>query len=65
MTAVTIADRGRGYVTAPAVTFTGGGGTGAAATARLTRGGNSPQENLFWARQTLYGKQLVVQIVDE
>ena len=47
------------------MTFTGGGGTGAAAEARLTRGGNSRYENLFWALRTLYGKELLVQIVDQ
>ena len=49
-------------MTAPAVTFTG---TGAAATARLERRGNDQPRNLYYARQTLYGKQLLVQIVDE
>ena len=64
---VRITDRGRGYTSAPTVTFTGGGGggSGAAATAELGRVGNSQQDNLYWARQTLYGKQLLVRIVDE
>ena len=30
-----------------------------------TRRGNSQVENLYWARQTLYGKQLLVQIFGE
>ena len=62
---VTVTTAGTGYTSAPTISFTGGGGAGAAATARLTRGGNSRYENLFWALQTLYGKELLVQIVDQ
>ena len=47
------------------MTFTGGGGTGAAGTARLKQRGNTQADNLYWARQTLYGKQLLVQVVEE
>ena len=61
---VRITERGRGYTSAPTVTFTGDG-SGAAATAELGSVGNSQQDNLYWARQTLYGKQLLVRIVDE
>ena len=64
VTSVTITDRGRGYTSAPAVTFTGGGGSGAAAEARL-RSGNTQSENLYWGRQALYGKQLLVEIADD
>lgn len=39
VTAITITNAGAGYETAPAVDFTGGGGTGAAATAVLGTGG--------------------------
>jgi hypothetical protein len=38
VSAVTVVSGGSGYTTAPAVTFTGGGGTGAAATAVVTGG---------------------------
>lgn len=38
VTSVTVVNPGAGYTTAPAVTFTGGGGTGAAATAVVTGG---------------------------
>ena len=68
VTEVTVTDVGARYKRAPAVTFTGGGGgTGAAARAVLDGAygaGLDAAENLFWARQTLAGKQLVVQIVD-
>ena len=32
------------------------------ATAVLRRRGNTDVENLFWARQTLYGKELLIEI---
>lgn len=38
VTSVTVTNGGAGYVSAPAVTFSGGGGTGAAATAVVTGG---------------------------
>ena len=59
-----LTDRGSGYETAPSVTFgSGGGGTGAAAAATL-RGprGNTESDNVYWAQQTLYGKQLRIRI---
>ena len=64
VTSVTITNRGRGYVTAPSVTFSGGSpGTDATATATL-RGprGNTEYDNLYWAQQALYGKQLRIRI---
>ena len=61
----TLTNPGGGYRTAPTVSFTGGGGAGAAATVRLAATGNSASGNLFWARRTLAGKQLLAQIVDE
>lgn len=64
---VTITDPGAGYTAAPTVTFSGGSGFGAAGTAVLARqtGGNSRDDNLRLARQTLTGKQLAVQAEDE
>ena len=66
--AVELTYRGRGYRTAPTVTFTrvGSSGVGAMATAVL-RGprGNSQVENLFWGRQALYGKELLIEIAAE
>jgi hypothetical protein len=38
VSAVSVTDGGSGYASAPTVTFTGGGGTGAAATATITAG---------------------------
>ncbi len=38
VTSVTVQDGGRGYTTAPAVSFVGGGGTGATATATISGG---------------------------
>ncbi len=66
MTSVTLTNPGSGYKTAPTVSFVGGGGgSGAAASAKLVRRGYDQQDNLYWARQTLYGKQLLVEIADE
>ena len=65
VTAVTITDAGSGYVSPPTVTFTHSGGSGATAVAKVVRRGNSQQDNLYGARRTLYGKELLVQIVDE
>ncbi len=62
VTSVTITNAGSGYTSAPTVTFSGGGGTGAAGTAFLEKRGNNQYQNLYWARQTLYGKQLLVQV---
>jgi hypothetical protein len=44
LTGIFISDHGRGYVSAPAITITGGGGTGAAATAFL---GGMSDVNLY------------------
>lgn len=41
VTTVTVTNQGAGYATAPTVAFTGGGGTGAAATAVLGTGANT------------------------
>ena len=65
MTSVTLTNPGSGYKTAPTVSFVGGGGSGAAASAKLVRRGYDQQDNLYRARQTLYGKQLLVEIADE
>ena len=68
VTGVKVTNGGRGYTSAPTVTITriGPNGSGAAATAVL-RGptGNTEVENLFWARQALYGKQLLIEIAAE
>ena len=68
VTGVKVTDGGRGYTSAPTVTITrtGPNGSGATATAVL-RGptGNTEVENLFWARQTLYGKELLLEITAE
>ena len=64
---VTITNGGSGYVTAPSVTFSGGSpGTAATATATL-RGprGNTEYDNLYWAQQALYGKQLRIRIEED
>ena len=64
VTAVTVTNRGSGYLSPPDVTITGGGGSGATATAILAEGGNDQYHNLFWARQTLAGKRLLVEVAD-
>ena len=64
VTSVTVTNRGSGYPSPPAVTITGGGGSGATATAILAEGGNDQYHNLFWARQTLAGKRLLVKLAD-
>ena len=68
VTGVKVTDGGRGYTSAPTVTITrtGPNGSGATATAVL-RGptGNTEVENLYWARQTLYGKELLLEIAAE
>ena len=64
VTEVTITNPGSGYESPPTVTFSGTGG--AAGTAVLgPASGNSQPENLYYARQTLYGKQLLVRIADQ
>ena len=63
---VEITNGGSGYATAPTVTFTApSGGTTATGTAILATGGNDPSQNLFWARQTLAGQELRVQVGGE
>ena len=68
VTAIELTYPGRGYKSPPTVTITpaGSNGRNAAATAYL-RGptGNSQVENLFWGRQTLYGKELLIEIASE
>ena len=62
---VRVTDGGSGYETAPTVTFSApGSGTRATGTAKLAEHGNDPYQNLYWARQTLDGKQLVVRVTD-
>ncbi len=57
---------GGDYRTPPPVTFgSGGGGSGAAGIAVLQRRGNDEFQNLYFARQTLYGKELLVQFTGE
>ena len=66
---VTITNPGRGYTSAPAVTIAAPGGSGTTATATATLRpaprGTSQAEHLYYARQTLYGKQLLVQLADQ
>ncbi len=63
---VTITNRGSGYESPPTVSFTGGSGSGAVGEAVLEpQLGNSRTENLYWARQTLYDKQLQVRLAGE
>ncbi len=62
VTSVTVTNGGSGYPSPPAVTITGGGGSGATARAILAEEGNDQYHNLFWARQTLAGKRLLVRI---
>ena len=68
---VTITNRGSGYTSAPTVTFGAApsGGTTATGAARLAEsesdGGYDQYQNLYWARQTLEGKQLLVRLADQ
>ena len=64
VTSVTVTNGGSGYLSPPDVTITGGGGSGATARAILAEGGNDQYHNLFWARQTLAGKRLLVEVAD-
>ena len=60
-----LTDGGSDYTSAPTVAFSGGGGSGATATAKVKRTGYSQSDNLYWGRQALYGKELVVEIVED
>ncbi len=65
ITAIELTDRGRGYEAPPDITITRVGSNGGGAVARaVLRGptGNSQVENLFWGRQALYGKELLIEI---
>ena len=63
---VNVTDGGSGYTSAPTVTFSApASGTRATGTARLAESGYDQYQNLYWARQTLDGKQLVVQLADQ
>ena len=63
---VRLTNRGSGYTSAPTVVFSGGGpGTGAAAVAELALTGNDEAGNLYFARQALYGKELVIELTEE
>ena len=68
ITGIELTHRGRGYKAPPNITITRVGNNGHGAVARaVMRGvtGNSQVENLFWGRQTLYGKELLIEIADE
>ena len=60
---VTVTNRGGGYTAAPGVTFSPApsGGITATGVAVLATSGNDRFQNLYWARQILSGKTLVVQ----
>ena len=60
---VRITNGGSGYTAPPTVGFAAGTGADAAGAAVLARTGNSLHQNLYWGRQTLYGKQLLVEVV--
>ena len=65
VTSVTVTNRGSGYELAPTVTFSApASGTRATATAKLAETGNNQYQNLYWARQTLAGKQLLVRLAE-
>ena len=58
-------NRGSGYTSAPTVTFSAPpSGIRATGTANLTESGYDQYQNLYWARQTLPGKQLLVQLAE-
>ena len=62
---VTVTNGGSGYPVAPTVTFSApAGGTRATGTAKLAESGYDQYQNLYWARQTLAGKQLLVRLAD-
>ena len=63
---VRVTNGGSGYTSAPTVTFSApAGGTRATGTANLAESGYDQYQNLYWARQTLDGKQLLVQLADQ
>ena len=64
---IEVTDGGSGYTSAPTVVFTGGGSgvTAATAVAELKLTGNSEYDNLYFARQVLYGKELLIEINEE
>ena len=65
VTSVRVTNGGSGYTAAPTVTFSApASGTRATGTARLAEGGYDQYQNLYWARQTLAGRQLLVQLAD-
>ena len=65
VTSVTVTNGGSGYTSAPTVTFSApASGTRATGTAKLAETGYDQYQNLYWARQTLAGKQLLVQLAD-
>ena len=65
VTSVRVTNGGSGYTSAPTVTFSApASGTRATGMARLAESGYDQYQNLFWARQTLAGKQLLVQLAD-
>ena len=62
---VTVTNGGSGYPAAPTVTFSApASGTTATGTAKLAESGYDQYQNLYWARQTLAGKQLLVQLAE-
>ena len=62
---VRVTNGGSGYTSVPTVTFSApASGTRATGTARLSESGYDPYQNLYWARQTLAGKPLLVQLAD-
>ena len=65
VTSITLTDGGSGYRRDPTVDISGGGGNGATAVAKLAVSGYTEFDNLYWARQTLYGKELVIEIAEE
>ena len=73
VTGVEITNPGSGYVAPPTITITGhvattvpiGSGATAVATLGTFERGNTEIDNLYWARQTLYGKQLLIELADD
>ena len=63
VTSVAITNGGSGYTSAPTVTFAApSSGTTATGVAVLAESGNDQYQNLFWARDTLSGRQLRVRV---